>query len=269
MSSLVPVSPLHSVALSQDYEHMIGVAPREDFVVRRLARRDAGKTTLMMGELVIAGAATREQYELARTYPLHFRKTYYPGKMHGDPAIEMERHALACQVLGSPPPIGATPNSFRSCFVPGLQLSRCSKLGTEPDESNIATANQLEFATLAGLWSLLEQAYNAHRALEEAGLCHGDSHLHNFIVCPSPLKVVPIDFEISTLRGELSAEAWAEKCRLDRGPLLKHAIFVQSALGEQKGPLAAESLESLEQLVQPAGAFRRALSVHSFQSPIT
>lgn len=268
MSKAVPVSPLHSVALSRDYEHMIGVAPREDFVVRRLARRDAGKTTLMMGELVIAGAATREEFELANTYPLHFRKTYYPGKMHGDPAVEMERHALASRVLGSPPPIGATPNSFRSCFVPGLQLSRCSALGTEPDESNIGAAAELELPTLAGLWLLLEQAHQAHRSLEEAGLCHGDAHLHNFIVCPSPLRVVPIDFEISTLRGELDAETWAEKCSRDRDPLLKHAIFIQSALGEQKGPLARESLENLERLVQPAGTFQRAISEHSFHSPI-
>src|SRR4051812_41708437 len=150
----IQVSPRHHVALADDYLHMIDKAPSEDFVVRTLARRKAGEMTLMMGELVIAGAATRDRFERARVYPLHFRKVYYPGKMHGDPQTEFELHQQASTLVAVPPPIGATPNSFRSCYLPGTPLDRLSPLGTEPDESNIALARELSLATAAGLWKL-------------------------------------------------------------------------------------------------------------------
>ena len=35
--------------------------------------------------IVIAGQETRSEFPLAATYPLHFRKTYFPGRLHGDP----------------------------------------------------------------------------------------------------------------------------------------------------------------------------------------
>ena len=120
MPRAVQVSPRHHVALSEDYLTMIDRAPREDFVVRTLAHKKAGETTLMMGELVIAGAATREKYELAQRYPLHFRKTYYPGGMHGDPREEFALHQRASTVVNEPPPIGATRDTFRSCLLPGV-----------------------------------------------------------------------------------------------------------------------------------------------------
>ena len=39
---------------------------------------------------------------LADKYPLHFRKTYFPGQMHGDPENEFENHAFAAQIIGIP-----------------------------------------------------------------------------------------------------------------------------------------------------------------------
>ena len=50
----IQVSPRHHVALADDYLRMIDVAPREDFVVRNLARRKAGQMTLMMGSASIS-----------------------------------------------------------------------------------------------------------------------------------------------------------------------------------------------------------------------
>ena len=35
---------------------------------------------LMSADLVIASEDTRVRFAAARTYPLHFRKTYYPGR---------------------------------------------------------------------------------------------------------------------------------------------------------------------------------------------
>ena len=116
-SHAVKVSPRHSVAVDPDYYAMIKRAPQQDFVVRTLAKRMAGETPLMSGELVIAGLATRERYPLAAEFPLHFRKTYHPGRLRGDPQVEFERHTRASEILGIPLPIGHTPNTFRSCLL--------------------------------------------------------------------------------------------------------------------------------------------------------
>ncbi|MEO8177850.1 MAG: hypothetical protein ABI895_03360 [Deltaproteobacteria bacterium] len=269
MSRPIQVSSRHHVALSEDYLPMIDRAPREDFVVRALARRKVGVMTLMMGELVIAGAATREQFELARVYPLHFRKTYYPGQLHGDPRTEFELHEQASQLIDVPPPIGSTPNSFRSCFLPGTPLDRASNLSSEPDESNIALARALSLVSAAGLWRLAEEALGLLNRLQQGGLTHGDAHLHNFIVCPSPLEVLPIDFEIGATKDSVSAEVWEQRCRADRQHLLKLAIYLQCALGKQRGPLARESMASIELLVKPAEAFHDAIAERTFDAVIT
>ena len=68
---------------------------RQDFVVRTRARREANGLPLMTAELVIAGDETRRAHPAAETYPLHFRKTYFPGRLHGDPAVEFERQQRA------------------------------------------------------------------------------------------------------------------------------------------------------------------------------
>lgn len=269
MSRPIQVSPRHHVALSDEYLHMIDKAPREDFVVRTLARRKAGTMTLMMGELVIAGAGTRERYELARVYPLHFRKTYYPGKLHGDPLTEFELHQYASTLVDIPPPIGSTPNSFRSCFLPGTPLNQLSELGTEPDESNVAVVQALPLATVAGLWRLAEEGLTLITRMQEGGLTHGDAHLHNFIVCPSPLEVLAIDFEIGVLKDSVSLEVWEQRCREDRQHLLKLAIYLQCALGRQRGSLANQSMTALDTLVRPANTFRDVIAERTFDTAFT
>jgi len=269
MPRLIQVSPRHHVALSDDYMSMIDTAPREDFVVRTLARRNAGATTLMMGELVIAGAASRDAYPLARQYPLHFRKTYYPGSLSGDPRDEFDLQQRASALIGIPPPIGSTRSTFRSCLLPGMPLNRLSSLGTAPDESNIATAQQMPLATAAGLWRLAEEVFSLLTRLQSQGLTHGDAHLHNFIVCPSPLEVLPIDFEIALLRDTATSEVWSERCEADRQHVMKLAIFLQCALGRQQCPLAAESIQSIDRLVTPADTFRSVIAERTFDRAIT
>jgi hypothetical protein len=265
----IQVSPRHHIALADDYLQMIDKAPREDFVVRNLARRKAGEMTLMMGDLVIAGAGTRDQYELARTYPLHFRKTYYPGKLHGDPRTEFELHERASTLVDVPPPIGSTPNSFRSCFLPGTPFNRLSALGVEPDESNIGLARELSLAAAAGLWRLAEEVLGLLSRMQEGGLTHGDAHLHNFIVCTSPLEVLPIDFEIGVLKDAVSSDVWAQRCQADRQHVLRLAIYLQCVLGRQRGPLARESMADIARLVRPADTFQNVIAERTFDATLT
>jgi hypothetical protein len=259
-SRLIPVSPRHTVTVDDDYLALIERAPQQDFVVRTLARRMAGDTPLMSGELVIAGRATRERYPLAETYPLHFRKTYYPGRLRGDTEIEFARHTRASEILGIPPPIGYAGGTFRSCLLPGRPFDRVvTPFGSEPEESNILLADKLPLPSAAGLWLLCERLMSIHTSLQQAGFTHGDAELHNFVVCAAPLDVLPIDFDMALLRDSVSEEAWEARRAADLEPLLKLAVYLQCALGAQHGPLAELSLAKLDALFKRGAAFRRAI----------
>ena len=121
---LISVSPTHHVRLAQEYHHLIHNPPGTDFVVRTIALRKAGDLPLMSAQLVIASAETRRTFPAADTYPLHFRKTYFPASLHGDPQVEYLRQLRASELLPVPPPIGWTPLTFRSCCLPGVQYQR-------------------------------------------------------------------------------------------------------------------------------------------------
>jgi hypothetical protein len=259
----VRVSPRHVVTVDDDYWALIQRAPQQDYVVRTLAKRMAGDMPLMSGELVIASRATREAFPLADAYPLHFRKTYYPGQLRGDPQGEYERHRLAAEVLGIPPPIGHFRGTFRSCLLPGKPFSSITPFGTEPEDSNIKHADKLPLASAAGLWLLSEQIMDTLTRLHRAGLTHGDAELHNFIVCTAPLEVLPIDFDMAVQRAQVEDAEWERRCSEELEPLLKIAVYLQCTLGVQPGALAELALGKLEQLFARPEPFRRAIDQRS------
>ena len=258
--ALVSVSPRHSVWLAKEYQHLLEQPPRHDFVVRTLAKRQAGSLMLMTGELVIASRETREQHPLANIYPLHFRKTYFPGRLHGDPKQEFDSHTRASELIGIPPPVGYGPRTFRSCLIPGTPYNRLSPFGADPEESNIDAARKLSLAAAAGLWRMVEEAFQHLTRLHEGDLTHGDAELHNFIVSPSPLELVTIDFEAAASRAELGDSAFRERCRLDYLPVLRECAFLQCALGRQPGPLAELCAERMHELFKAPDVFRRAIA---------
>ncbi len=254
---LVAVSPRHSVRIGVEYAAWIKSAPRQDFVVRTILRREANGMPLMSADIVIAGEEARANYPLAASYPLHFRKTYYPGRLHGDPRQERDRQNEAAAILGLPPAIGATHQTFRSCLLPGTPYHRLSPFGAEPEEANLPRARELPLATAAGLWRLLQEAFESLGRIHGAGLAHGDPELHNFVVCPSPLEILMIDFEAAVTKEELGEEAFAKRCDDDWLPILREAIFLQCALGRQPGPLADLALGKLDQLFKRPKRFRQ------------
>src|SRR5262245_14464967 len=99
----IPVPPRHSVRLATEPSGAIEKAPQRDFVVRTIAKREANGMPLMSAEIVIAGRETREAFPLSVAYPLHFRKTYFPGRMRGDPRNEFACQSKAAEILGLPP----------------------------------------------------------------------------------------------------------------------------------------------------------------------
>lgn len=259
---LVPVSPRHAVLLSREYLTFIDTPPQRDYVVRTVAKRQVGTMMLMTGDLVIASADTRKTFPLATQYPLHFRKSYFPGQMHGDTKDEFDNHARASTMIHIPPPIGHTPNTFRSCLLPGHPYSRLSPFfGTDPQTANIAEAEKLSLASAAGLWRLCEEAFAKLVALQEGGLAHGDAELHNFIVCPTPLELILIDFEGSVDKATQTEEAWLKRCALDLEPLLREALYLQCALGRQHGKLADLSVARMSQLLKHPEQFERAIEL--------
>lgn len=256
---LIAVSPDHAVWLDEDYFHMIQHAPRQDFVVRTIAKRSAGSLPLMTADLVIAGEETRKNHPLAEKYPLHFRKVYFPGRMHGDPAAEYEAHLRAARVIQIPEPIGYTGGSFRSCLLPGLPYKRLSPLGLSPEDANIRKAQDLDLVTAGGLWTFAVGIFDVLNQLHAAGICHGDAQLQNFIVCPAPLGVLPIDFEMSVLRDQVDEATWNKRTAEDFLPLFTEAICLECALGEQPGGLGAASRAQAQLLFQKPERFLEAI----------
>jgi hypothetical protein len=215
---------------------------------------------LVSADIVIAGEETRAKFPLAAEFPLHFRKTYYPGRLHGDPKEEFDRQSEASALIGIPSPIGHAPDVFRSCLLPGTPYNRLSPFGGEPDESNLSKARKLHLATAAGLFHLLSSAFESLTRLHEGGLCHGDAELHNLIVCPSPLEILLIDFEAATTRDAIADADWAKQCDDDFTPLLKEAVYLQCSLGPQPGPLADMARQRLDKLFKNPDRFRQEIS---------
>lgn len=260
---LVPVSPRHNVLLSREYLTFIDTPPQRDYVVRTVAKRQVGAMTLMSGDLVIASVETRAAFPLAAKYPLHFRKSYFPGQLHGETKDEFENHARASALIDIPMPIGHTPNTFRSCLLPGHPYTRLSPFGAEPQSANITLAERLPLASAAGLWRLCEEALDHHLKLQAGGLAHGDAELHNFIVCPTPLELVLIDFEGSVDQKTQTEEAWQKRCAKDLEPLLREALYLQCALGAQIGALAELSVARISQLLEYPDQFKRAIELRA------
>ncbi|MGC4093927.1 MAG: lipopolysaccharide kinase InaA family protein [Polyangiaceae bacterium] len=254
---LVAVSPRHSVRLAREYQVLLERPPQKDFVVRTITKREAQGMPLVAAEIVIGCEATRQAFPLARQYPLHFRKTYFPGRLHGDPKEEFDRQQEASEILGLPPPIGHTPDTFRNCLLPGTPYNRLSPFTTDTEEGNVSKARKLALATAAGLYYLLEAAFNSVSKLHQAGMAHGDAELHNFIVCPSPLEMLVIDFEAAARRDALGDEAFEERLKVDFDPLLREAVFLQCSLGPQQGALADLARARLDKLFKNPERFRR------------
>jgi len=259
---LVAVSPRHAVRLASEYAHAIVEPPSQDFVVRTIVKRETQGMPLMSADLVIAGIETRSKFPLARRFPLHFRKTYFPARLHGDPREEYERQSDAVALIDIPPPIGYEANVFRTCLLPGVPYARLSPFARESDERNLAKARELGLAPAAGLYHLLESAFSSMRRLHDGGMGHGDAELHNFIVCPSPLEIVVIDFEVAARRSDLTSDVESARMRADCAPMLREAVFLLCALGPQPGRLAELARESLSELFKDPERFRREISAH-------
>ncbi|MES2572401.1 MAG: lipopolysaccharide kinase InaA family protein [Verrucomicrobiota bacterium] len=256
--AMIPVSPRHAVKLAPEYCHLIERPPGSDYVVRTLVHRKVGGMPLMSAELVIASLETRARYPLAATYPLHFRKTYFPASLHGDPQIEFNRQSRASELLSLPPPIGWSPLTFRSCFLPGKPYSQLSPFGVDPEENNVRLARELPLAAAAGLWLLMERAFAQFQTLHRAGIVHGDAELHNLIVCPAPLEMLLIDFENAVERtAEIDEAAWKKRTMADLALILRESIFLQCTLGLQSGALAECAWEQMEHLFKAPERFRR------------
>jgi hypothetical protein len=256
---MVPVSPRHAVLLAPEYSQLIGHAPEHDFVMRTIAHREASGLPLMSAEMVIAGKDTRKQFPLAEQYPMHFRKTYFPGRLRGDPSVEFANQQRASEILQAPPPIGWTKDSFRSCFVPGKPYSRLTPFGAEPVENNVLLAEELNLAAAVGLWWLCGQTFAQLERLHAAGMVHGDMELHNITVAPAPAEVVLIDFELAKERKDLSDAEWKKLVAADFSELLKEAVYLQCALGRQPGPLAEMAMERMADLFSSPARFERSI----------
>ena len=163
-----------------------------DFVVRTIARRQTKDLVLMLAEAVIGGEETRRLLSnWADKYPLHSRKTYFPGQMLWRSA-ERARKPLARRATHSESlrPLGAARVSFVAVCCPDNPTAGFSPFGVEPAEMNLGLGR--EAPTFLGGWPLVPRRTGLCPAT--ARVCSAEvSHtaiaeLHNFIVCPSPSR---------------------------------------------------------------------------------
>ena len=103
---LIRVSPAHRVKLAEALAALVDRPPQHDYVVRTLMKREANGLPLMVADLVIAGVETLEEFPETAEFPLHFRKRYFPGCLHGDPRTEAGWQRRAADLIGVPGPIG-------------------------------------------------------------------------------------------------------------------------------------------------------------------
>lgn len=253
----IAVSPRHRVRLASELLLLLERPPQRDFVVHTIEKREANGLPLMAAEIVIASAQTRSEFPAATSYPLHFRKTYFAARLHGDPKVEYDSSLKASELAGLPPPIGHTGHIFRSCLIPGTPYRRLSPFQQDAEDSNLRSAQSLQLTAAAGLWRLLEEARRLLEQLHTGGLAHGDTELQNFIVCPAPLEVVLVDFETAVMRESVDEGAWQKRCELDHAPLLREAVFLQAALGRQRGALADESWAAAPELFRDGARLQR------------
>jgi hypothetical protein len=229
---------------------------RDDFVIRTVARKTANGLPLMAAEIVIAGRETRGAFELAEKYPVHFKKTHFPGHLHGDPEVEYTRHREASEIIDIPAPIGFEERTFRGCLLPGTPLAALSPFKGDPEDIHLRQARELPLAEAAGHWKLAELAFDGLRKLHEGGLVHGDAVLQNFIVCPSPLEILPIDFESSARKDALASDEWDKRVQGDFDELLRHAVYLLCSLGPQPSALAEAALAQMDRLLRAPQRFR-------------
>ncbi len=256
----VQLTPTHQVDLSPEFSEFVQEAPRQDITIRSLARKIANGQPLMQADLVIAGEQARTAFPLARTYPVHFRKTYFPSAFHPHPELEYAKLQRASEILQLPPPIGYSATEFRSCFIPGQAFSKLTPFGVQPPLANVKIAREVQPVALIGLWKLLELLYDQVERLDQAGMWLGDLVLQSVVVPHAPVGVVLIDFEQAQFQDGLSQEDWETRCWQDTEELLRHALFVQCGLGYQVGTLADASHTALEKLTNgDASSFVRAM----------
>lgn len=261
---MIELSPYHQIELAPAWEALKDNPPDRDQVIRTVSRKMLNDQPLIQGDLVYAGLDTKAEFPLSEKYPVHFRKTYYPGAFHKPPQQEYDHHLEISKILDVPAPIGATKNCFRSCMIPGTPLNRLSPFGAEPLDRNIPIAEEKDTTSLMGLWGLLETAHDQITRLHAAGLAHGDLFFHNIIIPSSPIGVFLIDFELAVEKQETSEEAWAKACHSDFEELLQSAVYIQCGLGKQVGSLAEASLSRLDELFgDGAPRFQKAVDRHS------
>jgi hypothetical protein len=253
----IAVTPEHNVRIAAEYLPLIDKPPSRDFVVHSIEQRQANGLPLMAAEIVIAGSQTRAQFPLAATYPLHFRKTYFPARLRGDPQEEFKLAQRASELTGIPAPIGAGHDTVRHCFIPGRPYARLTPFDTNSEDADLRRTRDLAMPTAVGLWYMLERAFALMTKLHEGGLSHGDAQLQNYIVSPSPLAVMLIDFEAAALRDSCDDEQWQKRIANDFQPLLHEAALLQATLGRQQGALADQSLKMIPKLFKDAARVMR------------
>lgn len=262
----LPQSPKALDGLQAAYGEFVATPPREDITLLSVYENlDAsGSRPLVLGELVLAGRKTRLTVPETQRYPIHFKKTYFPGAS-GNPKDELKLTKQAADLLGgfSPKAIGADNFSIRTSIVPGVAWAAISPLCKG---HNFVSGSRKESLgqglhllregkrtpALLSYWKTLEAINTAIDRLHKKCV-HGDLHRNNILMVPQKggFEPVIIDFEtLQDLRG-LDKEEASELKADDKQELWMECAALQLVIGKQPTKLGKEAWVKREELLDP------------------
>ena len=250
----IAVSPRHTVLLA-------GAVPAGREAAAARLRRPHGRAPRSQRPAADGrGAGDRERgdaqaHPAAATYPLHFRKTYFPGRLHEDPAVEFERHLLASELV--PNAAAHRPQRRRVPQLPDPRpvISRASRRSAANRRRTTSQGGEAAAGDRGGVVATRRgDAGAAARASRAAASRTATPSCTTSSSAPSPLEPILIDFEAAVRRDAMTDADWEKRCKLDLEPLLREAVYLQCALGRQPSRLGELSWSRLRGAVSLAGA---------------
>ena len=259
-SRAIAVSPRHTVLLATELYPLVEKAPRQDFVVRTRARREANGLPLMTAELVIAGEETRQAHPPPRPIRCTFAR---PTSPDGCTAIRRSSSSSTCwrrSSAGRRRRSGTRPTCFAAAWCRASPTRASRRSAASLPRTTSPRRRSCRWRPRRGCGGWPRKRWRSCSCFRSGGLAHGDAELHNIIVCPAPLEPILIDFEAAVATGRRwTSAAWEARCEQDLQPLLREAVYLQCALGRQPSPLGERSWNRLGELFRSPDRFRRAI----------
>ena len=191
--------------------------PRQDFVVRTRARREANGLPLMTAELVIAGEETRRTHPAGRDLPAALSQDVLPRKAARRSAGRVRAAPAGVAALRARRRRSDTrPTCFAAAWCRASPTRASRRSAASRPRTTSPRRRSCRWRRRRDCGGSPRRRWRSCCCFTRAGLAHGDAELHNIIVCPAPLEPILIDFEAAvqkeTMETPLGSRAASRIC---------------------------------------------------------